>query len=125
MGSVPSFGISDLSSTMFSLLFLSLLSAVNALPQASYPAENAPNVTILTSFFGYDGCSTGEGEQKDQIIQAQQDANMLAAKALNINWGSDPAAIDYFGPPDETEKGDIRQQVTSTSGDFDFQCDSF
>ena len=95
------------------LQFISILlffASILALPQGDpgdSPAARAANISILTSFFGYDGCNTTKGDQKDQVIQAQKDAARLAWWAYqnlsNDTFKTDAAAIDYFGPPDETE----------------------
>ena len=37
-----------------------------------------------------------------------------AVKSPGINWGSDPAAIDFFGPADETDSRGTRQHIIGT-----------
>ena len=77
--------------------------------------QGAPDVGTLTSFFGYDGC---ENYQKTAIMKAQNDANYLASRAVSyppIDWGNSPAVLEYFGPADETAKGNIRQHIIGES----------
>ena len=77
--------------------------------------DDASDIGILTTYFGYDGCSP---DYKKQVQQAQKDAVMLATNAVKypgINWGSDPAAIDFFGPADETESRGTRQHIIGKS----------
>lgn len=73
--------------------------------------DDASNIGILTTYFGYEGCND---DQKTQVTQAQKDAIVLATNAVKspgINWGSDPAAIDFFGPADETQNRGTRQHI--------------
>ena len=101
----------------FSALLLSI--KVSAAPsnvgKTLQSRDDASDIGILTSYFGYDGCSD---DQKKQVTQAQKDAVMLAANAVKnpgINWGSDPAAIDFFGPADETQNRGTRQHIIGMS----------
>lgn len=106
---------------MHSLLSLStalLAAAVSAAPsnlvKTVESRDDAGDIGILTTYFGYDGCSD---DQKKQVQQAQKDAVMLATNAVKspgINWGSDPAAIDFFGPADETDSRGTRQHIIGT-----------
>ena len=104
--------------SLLSLSTLLLAVTVSAAPSNTgktlQSRDDASDIGILTSYFGYDGCSD---DQKKQVQQAQQDAVMLAANAVKspgINWGSDPAAIDFFGPADETDSRGTRQHIIGT-----------
>jgi hypothetical protein len=93
------------------LLVVTVSAAPSSPGKALESRDDANNIGILTSYFGYDGCSD---DQKKQVQQAQKDAVMLATNAVKspgINWGSDPAAIDFFGPADETESRGTRQHI--------------
>ena len=48
--------------------------------------DGSPTLGELTSFFGYDGCDSG---QTTTITKAQNDANYIAGRAINyppIDW---------------------------------------
>lgn len=103
---------------LLSLSALLLADTVSAAPsnlgKTLESRDDAGDIGILTSYFGYDGCSD---DQKKQVQQAQKDAVLLATNAVKnpgINWGSDPAAIDFFGPADETDSRGTRQHIIGT-----------
>ena len=97
------------------LLSITVSAAPSYLGEILETRDDASNISILTGYFGYDGCSD---DQRKQVTQAQEDAVMLAANAVKnpgINWGSDPAAIDFFGPADETQNRGTRQHIIGTT----------
>ncbi|KAL8770318.1 MAG: hypothetical protein Q9209_003954 [Squamulea sp. 1 TL-2023] len=107
------------------LLLLLSIKAIAAPPRSGERLESRDDQSdfgILTSYFGYAGCSD---DQKKQLVQAQKDAVMLAQNAVKspgINFKNDPAAIDFFGPADETNQRGTRQhiidQLTGVSNSF-------
>ena len=75
---------------IFSLSALLAAATVSAAPsnpgKALESRDDASNIGILTSYFGYDSCSDDE---KMQVQKAQKDAVMLATNAVKspgINW---------------------------------------
>lgn len=101
--------------SLSALLLAAIVSAAPSNPRQSLDSrDDANDIGILTTYFGYKGCND---TQKKQVQQAQQDAVMLATNAVKspgINWGSDPAAIDFFGPPDKTDSRGTRQHIIGT-----------
>ena len=102
----------------FLLVFLSFVISASAAPSdigtIVHRREDADNITVLTGYFGYDGCSETE---RAAVTQAQKDAVVLASNAAKnpgIDWGNSPAAIDFFGPPDETASRGTRQHIIGT-----------
>ncbi|CAF9937028.1 hypothetical protein IMSHALPRED_010989 [Imshaugia aleurites] len=71
----------------------------NVPPQISTSSANGDNLGMLTTYFGYEGCSN---DQKSQINQAQKDAVMLAANAVKspgIDFGNSAAVCAFSRKP--------------------------
>lgn len=73
---------------------------------------------MLTTYFGYEGCSK---DQKSQINQAQKDAVMLAANAVKspgIDFGNSAAVCTFLGGPFQRVQRLEPQSMFQEQGDF-------
>ncbi|KAF2261270.1 hypothetical protein CC78DRAFT_608635 [Lojkania enalia] len=58
------------------------------------------SISATNKLVGFEGCNTNQGDQKDKINEAFQQAKKVfdVVRAANIDWNS-AAAVEFLGPP--------------------------